>query len=265
MDLIDAHCHVSQVWYEPVETLLTHMDRHGVAGAVLTQVLGQTDNTYQMQCLSRYPGRFCSVVAVDPTARDAVETLRDLVAAGARGVRMRPEGLTAGSDAAALWRVAAESGIAVSCVGPASAFLTEGFGALLERFPTVTVVGEHLGGWGRPDCDGSPATFAGIKALARYSNFCLKVPPLGQLVRRPALLPSRGRALDSSAGSVVLEMLREYGAHRLCWGSDFPLVSSREGYGNALAWSWELMCDATPAEREQMFAATARRIFQLPA
>ncbi len=28
--LIDSHAHVSPVWYEPVETLLGQMARHGV-------------------------------------------------------------------------------------------------------------------------------------------------------------------------------------------------------------------------------------------
>ena len=65
MVVIDTHCHASDIWYEPVETLLFEMDRNGVDAAVLIQINGQTDNSYQEECLRRYPGRFASVVSVD--------------------------------------------------------------------------------------------------------------------------------------------------------------------------------------------------------
>ena len=43
MLIVDGHCHVSTCWYEPVESLLFHMDRNGVARAVLIQMNGQAD------------------------------------------------------------------------------------------------------------------------------------------------------------------------------------------------------------------------------
>ena len=63
--LIDAHCHASPLWFEPVEPLVFQMDQNGVAKGVLTQVLGQFDNRYQEECLARFPGRFASVGAVN--------------------------------------------------------------------------------------------------------------------------------------------------------------------------------------------------------
>ena len=41
------------------------MDHHGIAQAVLVQVLGQFDNTYLEQCVMRFPGRFASVISAD--------------------------------------------------------------------------------------------------------------------------------------------------------------------------------------------------------
>jgi L-fuconolactonase len=265
MDVIDTHCHVSPVWFEPVETLLFHMDRHGVAHAILTQLLGQSDNDYQTQCVARYPGRFSSVVAVDAGAADAAARLRALAAAGARGVRMRPDTRAAGADPYALWRIAGEAQLIVSCVGPAATFLTAEFSDVLAAFPSVSVLAEHLGGWGRPDCDGTPATLEGIKTLARFPNFHLKVPPLGQLVKRAPQLPSGGRTLGLAPARVALDLLEVYGADRLAWASDFPVVSSREGYANALAWTLELFAEVPSAVGEQVFAGTARRLFRLPA
>jgi len=265
MRIIDTHCHVSQVWFEPVETLLFHLNRHGVAHAILTQLLGQADNTYQQQCVERYPGRFSSVVAVDPAAPDAPQRLRALAAAGARGVRLRPDTRSTGDDPLALWRAAADSGLVVSCVGPAASFLTAQFRELLSTFPELPVLGEHLGGWGRPDCDGTPATLEGIKALAAHANFNLKVPPLGQLVKRGPSLPASGRTLELAPAHAALELLGCYGPQRMCWASDFPVVSSREGYANALAWSLELFAQVPSSAREQVFSGTAQRLFHIAA
>jgi L-fuconolactonase len=261
MDVIDTHCHVSPVWFEPVETLLFHMDAHGVGHAILTQLLGQSDNGYQTQCVQRYPERFTSVVAVDAGSQDAAQRLRALAAEGARGVRMRPETRAAGPDPHALWRVAAEEQLVVSCVGPAASFQTEDFAALLAAFPSVNVLAEHLGGWGRPDCDGSASTLEAIKALARFGNFYLKVPPLGQLVKRGPQLPPAGRTLELASARVALDLMALYGAERLCWASDFPVVSSREGYANALHWTLELFEETSQAARAQVFAGTARALF----
>jgi len=45
------------------------------------------------------------------------------------------------------------------------------------------------------------------------------------------------------------------------WGSDFPLVMGREGYGNALA-SALRACEAlNPTDRASVFGGVARRIF----
>ena len=88
MVIVDAHCHASLDWYEPIETLLFEMDRNGVDQAVLIQINGQFDNSYQAEAVRRYPGRFCSVVLVDPLQPDAPKTLERLVDGGASGVRL---------------------------------------------------------------------------------------------------------------------------------------------------------------------------------
>ena len=76
--LVDAHCHASDVWFEPIEPLVFQMDQNGVQKAVLTQLLGQYNNEYQQECLIRYPGRFASVVLVDPAQDDGPDKVRAL-------------------------------------------------------------------------------------------------------------------------------------------------------------------------------------------
>lgn len=264
MRFVDSHCHASEVWYEPVETLLHEMDHNGVQQALLVQMLGQFDNAYLLDCRARHPQRLAAVVAVDPADTAAVGQLQRLAAAGAAGVRLRPDARSPGEDPYAIWRAARSCVLAVSCVGPAAGFLTTAFASLLQELPDLPIVLEHLGGWARPDCDRSEATRAGIAALARFPSVSLKVPGLGQLTARGPRLPALGRALSLESGAIVLELLQRFGGGRLMWGSDFPPVASREGYRNALRWMEELLGDVSADQRAEIFGGAARRMFRLP-
>src|SRR5262249_25750706 len=119
MIVVDSHCHVSPVWYEPVESLLFQMERHEVAHAVLIQMQGQFDNAYQFQCVRRFPGRFAPVVLVDAARPDAVDALARLAEAGAAGVRLNATTRSPGDDPLAFWQAASDLGLAVSCAGTA--------------------------------------------------------------------------------------------------------------------------------------------------
>jgi L-fuconolactonase len=261
--LVDSHCHASPVWFEPAETLLFQMDRTGIAQAVLVQVLGQFDNTYLEHCVARFPDRFATVIAVDASREDAIAQLQQLAATGARGLRLRPEARSPGDDPYAIWRAAESLGLVISCAGTAANFISPEFANLVQAVPKLAITLEHLGGWGRPDCDGSAATRAGIAALARFPNLLLKVPGLGQLVKREGNLPASGRALKLEHAEIVLEMHARFGAGRLMWGSDFPPVATREGYANALHWVQELLANLNKVDRAQIFGGNAQRVFRL--
>ncbi|MBL8552126.1 MAG: amidohydrolase [Hyphomonadaceae bacterium] len=261
--IVDAHCHASDVWFEPIEPLVFQMDQNGVAHAVLTQLLGQFDNAYQQRCLARYPGRLASCVAVDPAAPDALAQVRALAAGGASGLRLRPDARSPGDDPLAIWRTAQEAGMAISCGGPAPIIAGDAFAELVGALPGLTIAVEHLGGWSRPDCDKSEEAKARILALAKFPNVCLKVPALGQLAQRGPMLPPSGRVLPLEGGKIVLEMLRAFGPERLMWGSDSPVVGSREGYANSLNWTREIFAAESAAAIDLVFGGTARTVFRL--
>jgi L-fuconolactonase len=257
--IVDSHCHVSPLWYEPIESLLDQMDRHGVAQGVLIQILGQFDNSYQQACLRKYPGRFASVVGVDPGAADACDTLAALAEEGAVGVRLHPDARSPGADPLAIWRSAASAGLAVSCVGQARRFASPEFFELVGGLPELPIVLEHLGGTSRAGETDSEARRRVFEA-ARYPNVYLKVPGLGEIVARPARLPEHGPTIAERPGDLA-EAIERFGPARLMWASDFPVVCSREGYANALAWTR----DAVDADtRALIFGGTARRVFKLP-
>lgn len=263
--IVDSHCHVSDRWYEPVEALLFQMDRAGVAQALLVQMLGQYDNAYQQECARRYRGRLASVVAVDAASAGACDQLRALAHNGAVGVRLRPMARSPGEDPLAIWRTAQALSLAVSCVGNPAAFCDPAFAALVSELPRLTVVLEHLGGTSAPDTDDSSraARIAVFEALARFPNICLKLPGLGELNPRQSGWGTEALPFDTDMPATLVEALRHFGPRRLMWGSDFPPVSAREGYGLALALCRRAAAGLDDTGREQIFGGTARRVFRL--
>ncbi len=263
--IIDAHCHASPQWFEPVEPLVAQMDLNGVAKGVLTQVLGQFDNAYQEECLARFPGRFASVGAVFAGAEDAADKVRYWAARGMVGLRLRPEARSKGADPLAVWRAAADCGLAISCGGAPANVLDDDFAALVTEFSAMPIVIEQLGGWTRHDCDCEEATWQGILKLARFSNVSLKLSTLGQIAPRTIGVPLPAAAepvLDAAKGKAIMdEALEAFGPERLMWGSDYPVVSSREGYANALNWTRALFEDRPQAEVDAIFGGNAARIF----
>lgn len=260
--LIDSHAHVSPVWYEPVEVLLAQMDRYGVARAVLTQMIGQVDNAYQAACVQAHPGRFASVVWIDAAAADAADVIARLADEGAAGVRLRPGARSPGADPLLVWRAAQAYGLPVSCVGNAEAFTSAEFADLLAALPDLTVVLEHLGDTGKPmesEADGELRYT--VLRLARFDNVCLKVPGLGELEPRSPAGMRHGRPFGGAGAALLEAAVGAFGADRLMWGSDFPVVSSREGYGNALNLVHECLGDQPAPVREAIFGGTARRVF----
>jgi L-fuconolactonase len=212
------------------------MDRAGVEGAWLVQLLGVYDNTYQAGAAAAHPDRLVSVIQVDATRSDAVAALTDLAAGGARGVRLRPGSRSPGDDPLAIWRAVAALGLVVSCVGTAAQFAAPDFAAVLAEFPALPVVLEHLGGLARPDVGDLAVATPALFGLAAHANVRLKLPGLGQLVPRAALADPPVDDTDPR-GALIAATIAAFGSDRLLWASDFPVVSTREGYANALAWT----------------------------
>lgn len=256
MYTVDTHCHVSLAWYNPVESLLFEMDRNHVHCALLIQIGGQYDNTYQADCVARYPDRLASVVMVDATQPDAPDALARLAEQGAVGVRLSADTRSPGDDPLAIWRKAADLGLVVSCSGSSERFAGDDFAAVLEALPTLPVIIEHLGGVTHRSSPEAPHALAErVFALSRFANTAIKIPGLGEIaIRRmpvtefPFVLPL----------PPFLQMAYEaFGPDRMMWGSDYPPVSSREGYRNALELPRAQFDDIPAAEVERIFGGTA--------
>jgi L-fuconolactonase len=261
MMIVDSHCHVSLSWYEPVETLLFQMERYGVSHAVLVQMQGQMNNDYQFACVRRYPGRFAPVVVVDTDRPDVPETLQRLAEQGASGVRLRATTRSPGDDPLAIWHAAGRLGLAVSCFGSSAEFAADAFAALVSSLPDVTFVIEHLGGHSQADTDDAERTVRQqVFALARFPNTSIKIPGLGEFCQRamPVTEPS---PFVQPIPPYLRQVFDAFGPRRMMWGSDYPPVDAREGYGNALHGTLAQFADISEADRALIFGGTARAIF----
>jgi L-fuconolactonase len=271
--VVDTHCHASPAWYLPVESLLAEMDRYGVQHAVLVQMREQYNNEYQFECVRRYPGRFASVVIVDHTRPDAVQQLERLAAEGASGARLAADTRSPGDDPLALWRAAERLGLAVSCQPSGDALATDEFAGLVEALPRLPIVLEHLAGQHRVTARGQTAERAGdgwrgdttlekVLALVRFPNVSVKIPGLGEFCERA--MPVTEQFPFVQPIPPLLEMFYDaFGSSRLMWGSDFPPVAMREGYGNALRLPMEQFADKSEEDRAAIFGGTALSVFKL--
>jgi L-fuconolactonase len=257
--LVDSHCHALPHWFEPVEVLLHEMNANGVEKATLVQVRGQFDNRYAIDCVRRFPTRFCALVGVDTDRPDAPETLAHSVAEGAVGVRLDASVRSPGPDPMAIWRKAAELGIPVSAFGSPDEFTSAEFEHVLTELPNLPVIIEHLGRIGRHEPP-PYSRFRKILEQARYPNAYIKVHGLGEICPRPMPFPEPMRFPDIPP---FMQMAYEaFGAGRMMWGSDFPPVAGREGYRNALQWTMAHIPFRSDADRELVFGRTALSLFK---
>ena len=259
--LVDGHCHTSTRWFEPIEILLSQMEQNGVQHAVLTQDASELDNGYFFECARRYPGRFAVVVTVDATRPDADEALKRLADQGASGVRFHQTARSPGDDPLKIWRVAQRLGLSVSCNGKGAYYASEKFAALVAALPDLPIAIEHLGSLNQVEKDPVPIeTRREVFTLARFPNVYMKLHGLGEFCRRVA--PAVGPFPFEQPIPPLFEMAYDaFGPGRLIWGSDYPPVSAREGYRNALALALEQFASKSEEDQRQIFGGVALTLF----
>jgi L-fuconolactonase len=263
MAIVDSHTHASTNWFEPIEMLLHQMEKCGVAQAVLVQDNVQPDNSYQFECVRRFPGRFANVVFVDPSRPNACAELERLARDGATGVRLPAAARSPGDDSLAIWRTAERLGLGVSCYGKYAYYCSDAFVSLVEGVPALKIAIEHLGSGGyASDHATDPQARARFFALARYPNLYVKIPGLGEFATR-ILPPAQGFPFQLPIPPIVDMAFDTFGPGRMMWGSDYSPVSIREGYRNALYCVQEVLAKRSSADRDLIFGSTALAVFPI--
>ncbi|MFE7168784.1 amidohydrolase family protein [Streptomyces sp. NPDC057616] len=120
--------------------------------------------------------------------------------------------------------------------------------------PELTFVLDHLAK--PPIASGTLAPWSsGLQALAALPNTTAKLS---------------GLLTEASVTWTVTDLrpytdtaLQAFGPSRLMFGSDWPVCTERAAYGEVLDITRELTGDLSPAERTQLFGATATRVYDL--
>ncbi len=267
--VVDGHCHAWASWpYEPpvpdpesrgrVEQLLYEMDHAGVDQALVicAQIAHNPENNaYVAGCVAAHPDRLHQLVDLDsawsPTYRapGAAERLRRMAE------RWSIKGFTyylahddTGdwliSDAGlALFAAAAELRLiaSLSCYPHQQPAIRE----VATRYPTVPILLHHLGhpkgDEPAPPGTGTPAAggLEEILASARCANLYIKVSGFYYATG------GEGEYPFAAAQPMVEGLYEAYGAARLCWGSDYPVVRPYMTYRQALD-VFRVHCDFVP-------------------
>jgi L-fuconolactonase len=254
--LVDSHCHASLAWYAPVESLLHEMDSSGVERAILIQIVREYDNTYQQECVRRYPDRFASVVHLNATSSEASQQLERLAADGAVGVRLGADARSPGDDPLAIWRTADRLGMTISLYrsGTDPALVEE----LATALPTLRIVLEHA--TARAATPAEQAFRPRVAALSRFQNIFVKITGLGEFAQRA--LPVRYPfPFEEPIPSNLDAAYTAFGPARMMWGSDYPPVAGREGYANALRLCRQQFASLPQTEQDQILGDVANTTF----
>jgi L-fuconolactonase len=231
---VDAHAHVwravpnypepavttvSPASDVPAEVLDEYLAEHGVDRAVLVQPL--------------YPGEDN----------------------GCKGLRLRPriaaEAACFGDPSTfPLWERAAALGVVITVMGGPENLLA--LAGLLERFPTVRVVVDHMGLPVVSEGVTSPG-FGALLGLARFPGAYIKVSGQGCFSRQPYPYPD--------CNDLVRAVYDRFGPARLVWGSDFPHILLKIGYRRALLLPQRAYPFLQPAELEQLTGGNAVRLY----
>jgi len=237
--------------------MIEAMDEAGVARSALVQASTcyGYDNSLVADAVSAYPDRFAGVFSVDVLHADAPKEIQAWVAKGLSCLRLFTTGSTMPQQAGWLddprtfpaWACAQELGIPVCVQMKLSA--VDQLKTLLDRFPRVVVILDHLGSPDAPD--GAPyAAAQPLFDLAAYPNVYLKAT-----IRNVRMIAEGGGPFEPFFKKVV----EVFSASRIAWGSNFP--TSDASLKGIVEESKKALAFLSEADRDWIFRRTAETLY----
>jgi predicted TIM-barrel fold metal-dependent hydrolase len=229
----------------------------GIDKAVLVQASSAYafDNSYTADSVAAHPERFTGVFSVDVVAPDATAKMKHWMGKGLTGMRIFTSGSThaaqetffADETAFPAWQLASDQGLPV-CMQMRVVGLPL-LETVIKRFPKVRILLDHFA---RAEAaDGPPfASAAPLWALAKYPNVYLK------LTHRPIEQSVKGKATpETFLGKAV----QEFGASRICWGSNFPAADPP--LPELIEMARKALSFLPQADQDQIFCKTALDLY----
>jgi L-fuconolactonase len=275
--IIDAHQHFWQLsrgdyeWLTPEagalyrdylpNDLVPLLKEHGVGATVLVQAAATEAESRFLLRLAREHAFIAGVVGwVDFEAADVGERIAALATAGAgklKGLRPMiqdipdPRWIARPSLDAAFEALVAHELVFDALVRPVHlAALRE----RLLRHPRLRAVLDHAG---KPDiARGALEPWAAaLERLAGDTAICCKLSGL--------LTEAGTRRSTADLTPWVAQLFRSFGAERMLWGSDWPVLEAAGSYGEWLGLAQELIERCAPARAAQVLSGTAHRLYRL--
>jgi L-fuconolactonase len=240
----------------PVEWLLEDMAEFRIDHCVLVQSSAfGWDNTYMVECLERYPGKFRAIGLVDPLAAENAAALEHWMGRGLSGFRFHPlyyPDAPSWVDSPAndrLWDAAADTGAIFQFhMWPKHA---PALARMIERHPAVRVIVDHIG---KPDvAEASPyPSFEPVLRLAEFPNTWAKIGDY-QIASKQSY-PWR------DTWPFVRLLADRFGAGRMMWGTGYPRTARLVPLEQALRYIREGL-PLTDRERAHILWDTPARLF----
>lgn len=249
--IIDSHCHAWPRWpYQPpvpddehrgkVEQLLNEMDLNGVDQAVIVcaRIDRNPDNiTYIAEQIKKYPSRLHQIADVDCSWSDTYHTPgaadRLIEIAAQYPIKGFTHYLKDEDDGAWLYsedglkffQAAAERKLIASIAS--SPWHQAAIRKVAEAFPSLPILCHHLGvtRMGKPDTE---EHLKEVLESAKLPNIFIKVSGFAYCSQVNWDYPY------SDTLWMMRKIYEHFGPHRLCWGSDYPVVRFFMTYKHSL-------------------------------
>jgi predicted TIM-barrel fold metal-dependent hydrolase len=229
------------------------MKANGVQRTVIAQYIGyKWDNHYCLDSIRKFAPYFRGVCRVDPNDPSAPDHLSDLTEQGFHGVRISPTA-DAGGDwingplMPPLWARAQALRIPMQIYTPITRM--PDLAHLLEQFPGLTVVIDHMG-----DCPADrPEELEKLIALARYPRVFVKISHTWSISHQsyPWL----------DAQEHVKRLHAAFGPQRLMWASDWPVSLGSTTYDKTLSVVRDEMSFLNAEDKSWILGKTAQQVW----
>lgn len=239
------------------EELLSQCRPCGVERVNLIQMsYYEFDNSYMLDMIQAFPGRFVGTAIVDPLAADPARAMRELKPKGVAAFRIQPlygkqppKSWLQPAGYSAMFEEAAKSGFALSCLIDPDG-LPE-VDRMCGRFPHTNLIIDHLA---RIGVDGTirPDDILALCELARHPHVYVKVGAFYALgAKKPPY---------SDLAPLIRRVLQAFGSRRLMWESDCPFQVVDHKYEDSLALVRDKLDFLSDDDRAWMLGGTAERV-----
>lgn len=275
--IIDSHTHAWPRWpYQPpvpddesrgrVEQLLHEMDLHDVDKAVLicARIDRNLDNNdYVAACVKRYPDRLIQFADVDCSWTETYHTdgAADRLRTAAENYALKGYTHYLRGDDDGEWFFSAAGQQFFEATADLGLIASIAMGShqhgvlrtLASQFPSVPFLCHHMGGARA----GEPSPFPKFKevlASGSVPNIHIKMSGFAYVSQVAWDYP------HADTHDIVRGLYEHFGAARLCWGSDYPVVRNFMTYQHALE-AFRTHCTFIPeSDKTEILGGTLHRL-----